>query len=148
NAVLRPSDQGEKGRTQFHVYIMGHDDILTFANKVGAAGAYRSAALAEAHAYINQREANTNRDIIPRELWRNYAVPAMQRNGVTLRRMQQGLGVAFMGTSLYKQNVSRERLARLVTAVGGDDTLSALATSDIYWDQIRSIDLSGEEEVF
>src|SRR5205823_1395006 len=53
-----------------------------------------------------------------------------------------------MGTTLYKQNVSRERLARLVNAVGGDDTLRALSVSDVYWDEIRSITPDGEEEVY
>ena len=148
NAVLRPCDQGEKGRTQFHVLVMGHHDILTFGEKVGAVGAYRSASLRDSLAWINERAANTNRDVIPKEVWRQFAVPAMQRNGVTLRQMQRGLGMAFMGTSLYKQNVSRERLGRLARAVGGDDTLSALATSDVYWDQIRSISPDGDEEVY
>jgi replicative DNA helicase len=48
---------------------------------------------------------------------------------------------------LYRQNVSRERLARVAT-VTESETLSALATSDVYWDEIVSIERDGEEEVF
>src|SRR5262249_36952995 len=146
--VLRRQEQGEKGRPQYQVLVMGHDDILRFAERVGAVGAYRSAALAESVAWLDGRTANTNRDIIPREVWRLLAVPPMQRNGVTLRQLQRGLGMAFMGTTLYKQNVSRERMTRLAAAVGGCERLSALAGSDVYWDRIVTIEPDGEEEVY
>ena len=56
--------------------------------------------------------------------------------------------MAFMGTGLYRQNVSRERLTRVAAAVGGDERLEALAASDVYWDRIRSIEPDGEDEVF
>jgi replicative DNA helicase len=36
----------------------------------------------------------------------------------------------------------------VVTAVGGDASLDALARSDVYWDQIASVEPDGEEEVF
>ncbi len=148
NAVLRSYDQGSKGRPQFHVMVMGKKDIMAFADRVGAAGAYKSSSLIACREWIDQREANTNRDVIPRSIWRRTAVPAMQRNGVTLRQMQRSLGMACMGTTLYKQNVSRERMRRLATAVGGDEYLAALAESEVYWDSISSIQPDGEEEVF
>jgi replicative DNA helicase len=53
-----------------------------------------------------------------------------------------------MGTSLYKQNVSRERLSRVVEALGGEPQLEALSKSDVYWDQIISIEPDGEDEVY
>jgi replicative DNA helicase len=127
---------------------MGQADLLNFADRIGAVGAYKEEALAECRAYLLGRDANTNRDIIPSTIWREYAVPAMQRNGISLRRMQSGLGMAHMGTTLYRQNVSRERMSRLVRAVGGETYLQALATSDVYWDRILAIEPDGEEEVF
>jgi replicative DNA helicase len=148
NAVLRPSNQGGQGRLQFHVMVMGHDDNLHFAAMVGAVGDSRSSALKECAEWIGGREANTNRDVVPREIWRLYAVPAMERNGITIRQMQRALGMACMGTRLYKQNVSRERLTRLVPAVGGDERLAALAASDVYWDAVRWIEPDGKEEVY
>jgi replicative DNA helicase len=148
NAVLRSRDQGGKGRDQYHVMIMGHNDIVTFADSIGAVGAYKSAALEQCRAWLQGRPSNTNRDVIPRTLWTQFAIPAMRRNGVTMRQMQHGLGMAFTGSGLYKQNVSRERLARVATAVGGEETLTALAASDIYWDRIAAIVPDGEEEVF
>jgi replicative DNA helicase len=148
NAVVRPYDQGAKGRTQFHATVMGHDDILAFADTVGAVGAYKSSSLKQCRRWVVGRRANTNRDVIPRDIWRQYVVPAMQRQGISMRRLQKGIGMAFMGTGLYKQNVSRERLLRVAQALGDEEWLSALAHSDVYWDQVRRIEADGEEDVF
>jgi len=97
--------------------------------------------------HLAQRPANTNRDIIPREIWRLYAVPAMQTANLTARKMQAALGNAYCGTGLYKQNLSRERAARLATVVSCKK-IAQLAQSDVYWDQIASINAEGEEDVY
>ncbi len=91
--------------------------------------------------------ANTNRDVLPREIWRLMAVPAMQLASITSRQMQASLGNAFCGTSLYKQNLSRERGARLAQVVRSDEQ-TKLSQSDVYWDEIISIEPDGEAEVY
>ncbi len=96
---------------------------------------------------LAQHPANTNRDVLPREVWRLFAVPAMQVAGLTTRQMQSALGNAYCGTGLYKQNLSRERAARLAEIVKSEE-LATLAQSDIYWDQIASIESDGEAEVY
>ncbi len=50
-------------------------------------------------------------------------------------------------TSIYKQGMSRERALR-VAAVVQSVELSALAQSDVYWDEVVSIQPNGEEEVY
>ncbi|HIK30795.1 MAG TPA: replicative DNA helicase [Oscillatoriales cyanobacterium M59_W2019_021] len=57
------------------------------------------------------------------------------------------LVVAHCGTTLYKQNVSRDRAARLATVVRSEE-IERLANSDIYWDEIVSIEADGMEEVY
>ncbi len=148
NAVISSRDQAEKGRTQYHVMVMGRTDILSFADKVGAAGVYKTEALVRSREWCERRAANTNRDVIPSEVWRSFAVPAMRRNGITTRQMQSALGSAYSGTSLYKQNISRARAQRLSVAVGGDSQIAYLASSDIYWDEVWKVEPAGEEEVF
>jgi replicative DNA helicase len=49
---------------------------------------------------------------------------------------------------LYLPTVHRARLGRLASAVGGDEHVTALSSSDIYWDSILSITPDGEEEVY
>jgi replicative DNA helicase len=71
----------------------------------------------------------------------------MQVAGMTARQMQAHLGNAYCGTGLYKQNVSRERATRLAQVVGSTELLK-LADSDVYWDEIVSIESDGEIDVY
>jgi replicative DNA helicase len=66
---------------------------------------------------------------------------------LTVRQMQAGLGMAHCGTTLYKQNISRDRALRLAQVVQSE-TIASLANSDVYWDTIAAIQPDGEEEVF
>jgi replicative DNA helicase len=76
-----------------------------------------------------------------------YAVPAMQMQSMTVRQMQTQLGVAHCGTTLYKQNLGRERATRLSQVVKSNE-IARLANSDVYWDEIVSIEADSETEVF
>jgi replicative DNA helicase len=147
NAILRRTSQNNKGRDQYDVIIAGKPDLLQFAEKIGAFGAYRQGRLDEVRAYLKDHPANTNRDIIPRAAWRLYVVPAMSKVGMTARQMQAASGPAYCGTGLYKQNLSRERANRVAGVVSSNE-LSAMARSDIYWDSVVAIDADGEDEVF
>ena len=147
NARVKTVSQANKGRLQYHVTVTGHEDLAVFAERIGAIGEYKRASMREVQGYLSTRTANTNRDVIPNTVWRELVVPAMTASGITAREMQAGIGQTYCGTSIYKQNVSRERAARVVRVVASEP-LVALANSDIYWDQIVSIELDGEEEVF
>lgn len=61
--------------------------------------------------------------------------------------MQAAINQPYCGTSLYQQNVSRERALWVATAVQSP-ILTTLAQSDVYWDKIVAIEPDGEEEVF
>jgi replicative DNA helicase len=147
NARLKPVSQHNKGRDQYHVIVTGNGDLALLVESVQAVGNYKNNVLETIQDYVNTHSANTNRDIIPSTIWRNYAVPAMQAAGISNRQMQAELGNAYCGTSLYKQNVSRERAERLSQVVKSD-ILMLLAQSDVYWDQIASIEPDGETEVY
>lgn len=58
-----------------------------------------------------------------------------------------GAATATEVSTLYKSAMSRERAARVARAVGSE-SLSALAESDVYWDEVVSIEADGSEEVF
>jgi len=147
NARMTRHFQGLKGRAQYHVEVTGKSDIERFVAQVGGLGASKSVQMSAIAEYVGSRVANTNRDVIPSEVWRTIAVPAMQVVGLTSRGMQAELGNAYCGTTLYKQNLSRERTARLATVVGSDELMS-IASSDVYWDNIASIVPDGEEDVY
>jgi replicative DNA helicase len=147
NAILKRVSQNGKGRDQLNVIITGKSDLEIFARKIGAVGQYKQGRLAEILVHIDGRVTNTNRDIIPHNIWRMYVVPAMQKLGMTSRQMQAAIETQYCGTALYKQNVSRERASR-VAGVVQSQPLASLAEGDIYWDSILSIEPDGEEAVY
>ncbi len=55
--------------------------------------------------------------------------------------------LAYCGTGLYKQNVSREPAAKVAQVVQSDE-LKKIAGSDVYWDRVISIEADGEETVY
>lgn len=141
NAWLRRRSQNGKGRDQFHVSITGKGDVETFAHKIGAVGAYKQQGLAEITDYLCHRTAKTNRDVIPPQLWLN----AIMRDNISRKQFRTSVGVEL--SAISKQNISRERAFRIAQAVNSNELLR-LSQSDIYWDEIVSIEPDGSEEVF
>jgi replicative DNA helicase len=146
-ARLSKHSQGHKGRDQFHVWINGQEDIFRFLAVVGALGSDKGVHKVAIVEYLAGKTSNTNRDVIPATVWRTHALPAMAAAGITSREMQAGIGSAYSGTGIYKQNLSRERAGRLARAVRSDE-LELLSISDVYWDLISGISPDGEDEVY
>lgn len=147
NAKISVTAQLNKGRDQYQVWVSGKSDLEKFIELIGAVGKYKQESLKEIANHIELREANTNRDVIPYYVCRMYAVPAMQMQSMTVRQMQTQLGIAHCGTTLYKQNLGRERATRLSQVVKSNE-IDRLANSDVYWDEIVSIEADSETEVF
>ena len=118
-----------------------------FIEQIGSVGEYKLKSCEEIAQYIQSYKSNPNRDLIPSDIWRTYAVPAMQNCGLTTRKMQHQMGHKYCGTTLYKNNLSRERTMKLAQVVQSE-ALKKLAVSDIYWDEIIEIEPDGEKEVF
>jgi replicative DNA helicase len=66
---------------------------------------------------------------------------------VTARGLHASINTAYSGTRLDKSSLGRERAALVAAAVGSDE-LAALATGDVDWDEIVSIERDGEDEVY
>jgi replicative DNA helicase len=147
NAWLRRRSQNGKGRDQYHISLTGKPDLELFAKQVGALGAYKQQSLREVIEYLEDRQPNTNRDVIPNAVWREVVMPAMRDVRLTTRQMAAGINIAYCGSALYKHNLSRERAA-CVAQVVGSNTLALLAQSSVYWDQIVAIEPDGEADVY
>jgi replicative DNA helicase len=61
--------------------------------------------------------------------------------------MQAAIGTHYCGTTLYKTNIGGDRARRVASAVKSPE-LQRLATGDVYWDEILSIEPAGEEDVY
>ncbi len=147
NAWLRRRSQNGKGRDQFHVSITGKGDVERFANLIGAVGKYKTDSLNQIKEYLRPRLAKTNRDVIPRDFWEIYVRPVLNQPNISPRQMLRRLNGGLTGVNLFSQNVSRERAIRIAETIQSEP-LRCLAASDIYWDEIVSIEMDREEEVF
>ena len=147
NAKLKMIPQPGKGRNQYHVTITGKPDLDLFIKKVKAVGEYKLSSLQQIYEHLENSIHNTNRDVIPREVWKTLVVPSIQAINMTTRELQFSLETSYCGSTLYKANLSRDRALKVGNIVQSKQ-LIALANSDVYWDEVISIELDGEEEVF
>jgi replicative DNA helicase len=63
------------------------------------------------------------------------------------RQFAAAMGTQFCGSTQWKHAPSRERLAR-VAAVLDDAELEMVATNDVFWDEIASVESIGEQPVY
>jgi replicative DNA helicase len=147
NAVILRYAQPGKGRDQYHVKVSGKPDVQRFLAQVGALGEHKVAHAAAISAYYADRVGKTNRDVLPRETWGVVIAPEMVASGVKTLALQMQLGWTQASGAITSQNLSRERAARVASALNSK-ALAALAASDVYWDEILSIEPDGEEEVY
>ena len=99
------SPQPGKGQDQHQVWVTGNLILRLIYSLDWAVGNYKQQALTEVAEYLEIRSSNTNRDVIPPDVWKMYAIPAMQQCGLTTRQMQAQLGNLYCGTTIYKHNL-------------------------------------------
>jgi len=139
--------QINKGRDQHHIVITGKQDLQIFLTTVGIAGQRKIRVAERVQLHLSSIVSNTNRDLIPIEAWRLTVEPARLVAGLTTRQLQKAMGMSYCGSTLYKTGIGRERALKIAKILKSDD-LSHIATSDVYWDGIKSIEFDGDEEVF
>jgi replicative DNA helicase len=132
-------------RDRYDVDIDGIADQEAFCRVIGVHGA-RGEAVERFLAAIASRRANTEVDTVPREVWSQVS-DLIAEGGTTHRESVPSLGTTFRESRAWKHAPSRERLAR-VAAVLEDEDLELLATNDVSWDSVTSIDSEGSEEVY
>jgi replicative DNA helicase len=147
NARIMCVKQPGKGRDHYHVVVSGKTDQELFISLIGIVGERKRRMLEDVRVHLAACVENTNRDVLPRAVWRSLVVPAMRTQGIIGRQMQAGLSMSYCGTTLYKANLGRARAARVAQVVAGAK-LALLAQSDVYWDQIASIEPDGTDDVY
>ncbi len=147
NARTFPVSMGSKGRTNYRLEVQGRGDAIRFLNCVSAVGARKRRAWVDILEWFEGRTENTNREALPKEVWRSVVIPAMEAQGLTTRALQARIETRYCGSTLYKVGLGRERGLRVADAVDSDE-LALLATSDVYWDEIVSIEQDDVEEVY
>ncbi|MBF2057409.1 MAG: replicative DNA helicase [Cyanobacterium sp. T60_A2020_053] len=133
----------DKYKKAWQLNITDSNSIKTFIDEIGIFGKEDAVSKAK-QAFIN-RKHQTNCDLIPLEIWEEIAKIKGQESWSSLAKRAGIKG--YKNIHVNKRNLSRERLFKLAFALD-NLPLQKLATSDIYWDEIVSIEYMGEKQVY
>ena len=132
-------------RPSYAVDVSGAADQKVFLRRINAHGE-RGEIGRRLLAILEDVQPNTNRDTVPREVWNDVRAVISER-GMTHREFSSAIGTQFCGSTLWKSAPSRERLGRVAAVLDSAD-LDLMATNDVFWDEIVSIESIGEVDVF
>ncbi|HTF12756.1 MAG TPA: DnaB-like helicase C-terminal domain-containing protein, partial [Asanoa sp.] len=129
----------------YHLDIYGAGDQEAFCRVIGVNGKR-----GEAAELLRQRlqgiKANTSVDTIPAAVWERVR-DVLSERGRTDRQFAAAMGTQFCGNAMWKPSPSRDRIARAAEILQ-DNELEMLATNDVTWDKIVSIEPDGVEAVY
>ena len=130
-------------RSAWQLAITDAQSIKTFICEIGIFG--QEEALSRVQDALVKKKYQTNRDIIPVEIWEKIAKAKGSELG---KYLAQRAGIKDCSNShVGKRALSRERLFTLATALD-NLPLQQLATSEVYWDEIVSIEFVGYKQVY
>ncbi len=132
-------------RPCYHLVIYGAENQLRFLQGIGVHGA-RGVTADWLIGILSAVKGNTNLDTIPRDVWDRVRT-ALDEQKMPLRQFATALGTQYCGSTLWKHAPSRERLSRVATILD-DAELDMIATNDVFWDEIASIESCGEQPVY
>ncbi|MEA5506010.1 replicative DNA helicase [Halotia wernerae UHCC 0503] len=130
-------------RPAWQIDITDALSIKTFILEIGIFG--KEEALLKVTNTIFQKRYQTNRDLIPIEIWEQIAIAKGSETWSSLARRAGIQGYTNMHVG--KRAVKRQRLWNLATALE-NLPLQQLAMSDVYWDEIVAIESVGNKQVY
>jgi len=130
-------------RIAWQLDITDAESIKTFISDIGIFG--KEDAVNKVQAALANKQYQTNRDLIPIEIWAEIAAVKGNEPWTVLAKRAGIKG--YTNIHVGKRSLSRERLFNLATA-SENLPLQQLATSDIYWDEIVAIEPMGCQQVY
>jgi replicative DNA helicase len=145
--VMTRVKQISKGtyRPCYHLHLYGAENQLRFLEHIGVHGA-RETMANKARAMLSAVKGNTNLDTVPREVWEQVRSVLVDRK-MPQREFADALGTQYCGSTMWKHTPSRARLGRVATILD-DAELEMMATNDVFWDEIASVESIGEQPVY
>jgi replicative DNA helicase len=133
------------GHPQWTLDVCGVDEQQRFLIQIGVNGE-RSAKVEHALVRLQSMTAKGRFDTIPADVWKRVR-QAMDDRDIGLALLQARVGTASRGDLNALISPSRNRICRIARVLE-DAELDMLATNDVYWDTIKSIDSMGEQPVY
>jgi replicative DNA helicase len=143
-ARIREVQQG-RYRPAYHVHVYGAANERRFLETVGAFGP-REAPAARLAAALDGRQARTNVDTLPKEVFLRVRDRMVER-GISQRRMTALRGTSYGGTSHFRFAPSRAVVMDYAEILD-DEGLRSEARSDRFWDRVLAVEPAGEQDVF
>jgi replicative DNA helicase len=133
------------GHPQWTVDVKGAKDQRRFAEEIGAHGE-RGHIVPKILNRLDTMTAAGLRDTIPSDVWERVS-QAMKERSVSLSYLRMPIGSRSRGDLNPKIRPTRRRVGRIAQILG-DAELGMIATSDVYWDTISSIESVGYHPVY
>lgn len=130
-------------RIAYQLDITDPLSIETFINDIAIFG--KELAVEKISTTIIRKRRQTNTDLIPIEIWSDIRVAKGNESWASLARRSDLIDCTNIHAD--RRSVSRPRLLRLASSLGNTHLLN-LATSDVYWDEIVSIESIGSKQVY
>jgi replicative DNA helicase len=130
----------------YNVQIYGKTHQIKFLETVGAFGPRVQPAAIVMQALAQRGEANPNRDTLPAQVFQQIKQD-MKVKGISQRRMAFLRGTAYGGSAHFNFSPSRDVVLSYAEVLD-NSALEEIATSDLFWDEIDSIEPAGEETVY
>ncbi len=129
-------------RPAFQLDVTDARSLLRLLDEIGVFG--KEEACSRAREVLARQRHRALADAIPAGVWETVGAVKGSEPWASLGRRA---GVAGASNLHRDERVSRERLGKIAAALG-DERLEALATSDVLWDPITSIEPVGDKHVY
>ncbi|RSN03544.1 replicative DNA helicase [Nonomuraea sp. WAC 01424] len=141
--VMTRVEEAPKGadRPGYTLVVDGVENQLRFLDEVGVHGE-RSAQAASSAGRLREIKGDTSLDTIPAEIW-DRVRGVLSERGTAHRESYARVG----GGAAREHVPGRARLGR-VASILDDADMDILATNDVFWDEVASVESLGEQPVF
>ncbi|HLM01878.1 MAG TPA: replicative DNA helicase [Pyrinomonadaceae bacterium] len=133
----------DERRAAWQLDITDALSIRKFISEIGIFG--KEVKLAEILKILEDKKYQTNKDLIPLEIWEHLSAVKGAESWSSLARRAEIAGCSNIHAG--RRAPTRERLRKFAAALD-DKFLQNLAESEIYWDEIVSIEYVGDKQVY
>ena len=133
------------GHSQWTIDVTGVKDQRRFLDEIGVYGK-RGSAVVQARRRLEAMTPAGRFDTIPSDVWERVS-QVMEERSISLHRIQATVGSRSRGDLNAKICPTRTRVGRIAKVLG-DAELELLATNDVFWDTISSIESIGHQPVY
>ncbi|MGF1503625.1 MAG: DNA polymerase III subunit alpha, partial [Anaerolineae bacterium] len=139
------TDKYRTGRSGYQLFISGNANLARFSETIAAHFVSRRSKQAISNLVLKRTTAST-RDVIPVAV-KNTVREEKARTGLTWQQIGVAPREFYPSTAAGKSGYNRQVIERVAESLNSDD-LRAYARSDIYWDEIVSIEYAGHKPTY